>query len=285
MAVKLGFNGATTMRASLLEDVRVCKKVGFEYFELRDVKLRDLLKTRSLDEIRAFIKDFAVQPIAMNSLELTLRNEEEFREVLDKARTLCEYSSTLGCPVLIVVPSFLETSFAWPSQEEIKKDTCSKLYRLEEVARPYGVKIAFEFLGFANSSVNTLSFCHEIVKELNSPNIGMTIDAFHFFLSNEPLSVFDTIDPKKIFLVHIADAEGVPRSQLTDAHRTIPGDGVIPLRPFVRKLQEVGYQGVFSIELFNPKYWEQDPKEVASLCYQRMKELFSDLEGGIPCSV
>lgn len=284
--MKLGFNGATTMRASLLEDVRVCREVGFEYFELRDNKLKDLLRTRSLNEIRAFIEDFAVQPIAMNSLEkATLRNREEFCEVLDRARTLCEYSSTLGCPLLIVVPSFLETSSLWPSREEVKRDACSTLYKLEEVARPYGVKIAFEFLGFANSSVNTLSFCHEIVEELNNPNIGITIDAFHFFLSNESLSVLDTIDPKRIFLIHIADAEDVPRSQLTDAHRTIPGDGVIPLKSFVRKLQEIGYQGVFSIELFNPKYWGQDPRKVASLCYQRMKELFSDLEGGIPCSV
>lgn len=273
--MKLGFNGATTMRANLLEDVQVCKEVGFEYFELRDNKLEDLLKVKSLNEIKAFIGNFAVQPVAMNSLErATLHDDEGFCRVLDRADVLCKYSAALGCPIVVVVPSFLEASSSKPSRKEIKSDACFVLRKLEEIAQSYGVRIAFEFLGFVDSSVNTLSFCNEIVEELNSPSIGIVIDTFHFFLSGEPLSVLDTVNPKRVFLVHVADAENVPRSQLTDVHRTIPGEGVVPLKPLVRKLQDIGYQGVFSIELFNPKYWERDPKEVALLCYQRMRELF-----------
>lgn len=273
--MKLGFNGATTMKASLLEDAQVSKSVGFEYLELRDNKLEDLLKVKSLEEVRDFFCDLSIRLIAMNSLErATLRDESGFQEVLKRAETLCKYSAVLGCPALIVVPSFWEDVPTRVSRQMVKENALLVLRRLEEIARPYGVRIAFEFLGFSNSSVNTLSLCNEIVSELNSPNVGLVIDTFHFFLSGESLSVVDQIDPEKIFLVHVADVEDCPRSQLTDANRTIPGEGVAPLKSFVRKLQEIGYQGVLSVELFNPKYWDEDPKKVARLCYQRMKELF-----------
>ena len=273
--MKLGFNGATTIKASLFEDAQISKKAGFKYLELRDEKLEDLLKTKSLEEIRSFLEGLSIKPIAMNSLEgATLKDGEELLRILERAETLCRYSAALNCPILIVVPSLLEDAFSRPSQQEVKEDAISVLRKLEEVAQSYRVKIAFEFLGFAHSSVNTLSLCNEIVSDLNTPNVGLTIDTFHFFLSGEPLSVLDTIDPKKILLVHIADVEDFPRPQLSDANRTIPGDGIAPLKPFVRKLQEIGYDGVFSIELFNPKYWEKDPEEVAVLCYQRMQELF-----------
>lgn len=275
--MKLGFNGATTMKASLLEDAWISKEAGFEYFELRDNKLEDLLKTKSLEEIKSFFRSLSIQPIAMNSLErATLQDEEGLRKVLERAETLCKYSAALDCPILIVVPSFLESAdtSVQALRQKVKEDAISVLRKLERLAQPYEVKIAFEFLGFVNSSVNTLSFCNEIVSDLDSPNVGLTIDTFHFFLSGEPLSVLESVDPAKIFLIHVADIENIPRAQLSDANRTIPGEGVAPLKAFVRKLQEIGYQGVFSIELFNPKYWERDPKEVAVLCYQKMRELF-----------
>jgi len=273
--MKLGFNGATTMKASLFEDAQASKKAGFGYLELRDNKLEDLLTRKSLEEIKEFLQSLSIQPIAMNSLErATLRDETGRQEVLRRGETLCRYSSVLGCPILIVVPSLLHGISCRPSREEIKEDACVLLTQLEKIARPYGVKIAFEFLGFANSSVNTLSFCYEIVEELDNPNVGLTIDTFHLFLSNEPVSVLETINPEKIFLIHIADVENLPRSQLTDANRVLPGDGVAPLKPFVRKVQEIGYQGVFSIELFNPTLWEWDIEQVTQVCYQRMQGLF-----------
>ena len=38
--MKLGFNGATTMKASLIEDAEASSKAGFDYLELRDNKLK-----------------------------------------------------------------------------------------------------------------------------------------------------------------------------------------------------------------------------------------------------
>jgi 2-keto-myo-inositol isomerase len=44
----------------------------------------------------------------------------------------------------------------------------------------------------------------------------------------------------------------------------LPGEGVIPLDDILAALQETGFDGLCSIELFRPEYWERDPAELAS---------------------
>ena len=62
-----------------------------------------------------------------------------------------------------------------------------------------------------------------------------------------------------------------PRSQITDAHRVYPGDGVAPLKTMLRDLRKLGFQGVLSLELFNRDYWKQDALQVAHTGLEKMK--------------
>ena len=55
----------------------------------------------------------------------------------------------------------------------------------------------------------------------------------------------------------------------------MPGDGAIDLAAEVRVLRELGYQGTVSLELFNKRLWEQDPREVLRLGIERMREYFA----------
>jgi 2-keto-myo-inositol isomerase len=71
------------------------------------------------------------------------------------------------------------------------------------------------------------------------------------------------INKNKIFVVHINDAEDMPKEKLTDADRILPGLGVIPLRQFLQALKKTGYNHMASIELFRPEYYEWDPLELA----------------------
>jgi sugar phosphate isomerase/epimerase len=54
-----------------------------------------------------------------------------------------------------------------------------------------------------------------------------------------------------------------PRATITDAHRVYPGDGAAPLDDLFHNLRDIGYRGMLSLELFNEKYYAQDPLEVA----------------------
>ncbi len=71
------------------------------------------------------------------------------------------------------------------------------------------------------------------------------------------------MDKEKIFIFHINDAENLPRESLQDGHRLFPGEGVIPLREMIAKLQEIAYDGPISLEMFRPEYWKLPAIEVA----------------------
>ena len=71
------------------------------------------------------------------------------------------------------------------------------------------------------------------------------------------------VDPEKLFILHLNDVEERPLESIEDAHRLLPGEGVIPLAGILEHLAGTGFDGLCSIELFRPEYWERDPLELA----------------------
>jgi hypothetical protein len=44
----------------------------------------------------------------------------------------------------------------------------------------------------------------------------------------------------------------------------LPGEGVIPLDDILVRLKQIGFDGLCSVELFRPEYWERDPEDLAA---------------------
>ena len=83
------------------------------------------------------------------------------------------------------------------------------------------------------------------------------------FIGGSTIKMIDALDPKRLFIFHIDDAEDRPRDQLTDAHRLLPGLGILPLKEIIAALRRIGYDANASVEIFRPEYWERDPFELA----------------------
>lgn len=275
MERRFGLNGATTGPADLLTDVRAAAEAGYDGLELRDVKIQAFLDGGgSLYGLRRLLSDAGVEAASVNALERsTLGTESARSAVLRRCRTLCEWAAALDCPFVVAVPSPLEEA---GDPKTVLADTVSALNAMADVAARYYVRIGFEFLGFANCSVNTLAQARAVVEEVNRPDVGLVIDAFHFFAGNSTWEMLDGLDPARLFLVHLDDAEDRPAHTLTDEHRLLPGDGIIPLRELVSRLERLGYRGMYSIELFRPEYWAWDPIELAKVARRKMEALFRD---------
>ena len=126
---------------------------------------------------------------------------------------------------------------------------------LGEIAGQFGVRLSFEFLGFGWCSVRTPRAAFEIIQAIDRANVGMTVDAAHFYGGGGLLDEISQLDPARIFAFHLDDLEDTPKEAITDATRVLPGLGVIPLGEICRRLQAIGYDGPCSIELFRPEYW------------------------------
>jgi 2-keto-myo-inositol isomerase len=138
------------------------------------------------------------------------------------------------------------------------------LEELGRIAERHGVALAFEFLGQPDCSVKTLAEAAEIVERVERANIGLVLDSFHFYAGGSSIESIDALDARKLFIFHINDAEDLPREQLEDRHRLLPGLGILPLKEIVSALRRIGYDRVASVEIFRPEYWERDPQELAT---------------------
>jgi 2-keto-myo-inositol isomerase len=262
-AMLLGLNGATTMKADLPTDVRAAGGAGFKALEIWAEKLDNYMRDHSLDELNALFRQFAVVPASINSIEfITFRPEEEYRAIKSRCQQLCTWAHELDCDRIVVVPSPRPEREASP--EEIKAESVRVLRELSAIADPFDVKLAFEFLGFLWCSVRTLRQCWDIVRETDRPNVGLVIDSCHFYAGGSSLRSIDEVPAEKVFIFHINDVEERPKETIEDAHRLLPGEGVIPLDKMLARLKGIGFDGLCSIELFRPAYWERAPEELAA---------------------
>ncbi len=255
--MKLAFHGATSMRADLATDVAASACAGFGAIELWAGKIDAFLVTRPLAELAAMFKSHGVEPATINSIEFIAFRGAEYEQIRVRCRSLCAVAQGIGCPTIIVVPSPTpDRAMPW---QAVVDEYVTVLRDLGAIAEPYGVRLAFEFLGFGWCSVRTPRAAHEIVCRANCPNVGLVLDAAHLYAGGGLLSELDAIDPRLIYAFHLDDLEDGPKEAASDARRVLPGQGVVPLSDICAHLAGIGYDGLCSIELFRPEYWGWDP--------------------------
>lgn len=252
--MKIAFNQATTLNNSNLEtDLALCEKHGYDYIEIRLDKLKEYLATHSVSELKDFFDRSHIKPYAFNALEyINFRDEAGFRQIKEDLNFLCGIGNVIGCKKIVVVPTFDIGDY---TREQIKTETVRVLHELADMAQPYGVGLAFEFVGYPDCSVNTFGQAYDIVQAADRDNVGIVLDCFHFHAMNSRLEDLRAADPGKIFIFHIDDCEDLPAGALRDHHRVWPGHGAVDLEAIVTTLKELGYGEMVSIELFRPEYW------------------------------
>ncbi|MBI1878298.1 MAG: sugar phosphate isomerase/epimerase [Chloroflexi bacterium] len=234
---------------------------GFRALELWAAKVDRFLEDHSIEDLKALLQDNNVAPMTFNSIEFIAFRGEEFAQIKARCRQLSEIAQAIGCPSVAVIPS---PTPVWNTPwESIVAEHVAALQQLSDIAGEYGIKLAFEFIGFGGFSVRTPRGAYEIVQKTKRENVGMVLDAAHFYGGGGLLSEIEQINPAHLFAFHLDDVEDTPKEEITDATRLLPGLGVIPLAEICARLKGIGYDGPCSIELFRPEYWTWDPKEVA----------------------
>ncbi|MGH9948279.1 MAG: sugar phosphate isomerase/epimerase family protein [Pyrinomonadaceae bacterium] len=270
--MQIALNGATTMSADLETDILAAAAAGYDLVELRSNKLYDYLETHPVDNLNALLAETGVGVLSINTLEhITWRSDEDYAAIKDECEKLSAISAAIGCPYVLSVPGALRQGPK--TEKETIDESVRVLNELAEIAEPHGVKIGFEFLGEAGNSVQTLDLGSRIVNAVDRESVGNVIDTYHFYAGGSTYEAIDKLDPKKLFIFHINDAEDLPKSELNDSKRLYPGLGILPIKKIKEHLDNIGYDGPVSVEIFRPEYWEQDPFEVARIAKTATEEV------------
>ncbi len=259
--MKLCFNGATTRdNATLKEDLAYCEKHGYDFIEIRtEDKLPEYLKSHTLADLNQFFTESRLKPLALNALVFFNNlGEAAYKEMMKQFQEMLHVAEQLNIPYIVAVPLITKQPLL---REEIRKSCVETLSTLAEEAQQSKVKIALEFVGHPDCTVNTFADACRIIEDVNRENVGLVFDCFHFHAMGSNLEDLQQADGEKIFIVHIDDTDDFPVGALRDEHRVWPGEGAIDLASQFTALTATGFSGPVSVELFRPEYYQLPAEE------------------------
>lgn len=259
--MKLCFNEATTLENSNLEkDLTICEQNGYDYIEIRTMdKLPEYLKTHTLDDLATYFQDHHIKPLALNALVFfNNRDEAGHAAIIREFQEMMHICDKIGAKYVVAVPLVTTEKIL---KKDIKQSCIEVLQELSNIAESHGVKIALEFVGHPECTVNTFEDAYDIVQAVNRDNVGLVFDSFHFHAMGSNIENLKNADGSKIFIFHIDDTEDFQIGLLTDDDRVWPGHGAIDLEAHITTLKKIGYSDVVSVELFRPEYYQLTPEE------------------------
>ncbi|MBC2318034.1 2-keto-myo-inositol isomerase [Listeria booriae] len=259
--MKLCFNEATTLENSNLEkDLTICEQNGYDYIEIRTMdKLPEYLKTHTLEDLATYFQNHHIKPLALNALVFfNNRDEAGHSAIIQEFQEMMHICDKIGAKYVVAVPLVTTEKIL---KKDIKQSCIEVLQELSDIAESHGVKIALEFVGHPECTVNTFEDAYDIVQAVNRDNVGLVFDSFHFHAMGSKIENLKNADGSKIFIFHIDDTEDFQIGLLTDDDRVWPGHGVIDLEAHITTLKQIGYSDVVSVELFRPEYYQLTAEE------------------------
>ncbi len=282
--MKISYNEACAKDCSTLEeDLQLTEKAGFDYIEIRIDMLRKYLLTHTLDDLKAFFEKSRIRPHAFNAIyiypEFLSDHDDPVRRdaLLDEFILACVTGKAIGSEYIIVVPPLQRDPKGGPyvgEWEDTKRECIRILRDLSDYARPYGMKLCFELVGFERSSVRSIERVDEIVRAVDRDNVGFVFDSYNIYLNGglNDFSALKKVQSEKIFAVHLMSGDDVPASERGQDKRCFCGEGVVDTGSFLKTLREIGYDGMVSVETFRPEYWAKSPEWVISKAYETTAE-------------
>jgi 4-hydroxyphenylpyruvate dioxygenase len=151
------------------------------------------------------------------------------------------------------------------------------LHALGELAARHGMRVGYEALAWGRH-VNDHRDAWSLVRDADHPNLGLILDSFHSLARRLPCASIGDIRPEKLFIVQIADAPLLDMDYLywSRHFRNMPGQGDFPLAEFADAVLRTGYQGYWSLEIFNDRFRAAPTAEVALDGYRSL-QLMHDL--------
>jgi len=193
---------------------------------------------------------------------------------VDIAKAMLDMCHALGSRVLLCCSS--TSSHATSDAAALIKD----LQKLAMLAVPYGIRIAYEALSWGRH-VNEYTQAWDLVAEADRSNLGLAIDSFHILATGTSAERLEEVVAGKIVLVQLADfmwREIRSREERIDTarhFRVFPGEGVhsAEVAKLVRTLDDLGYRGDYSFEVFNDDYTQLPHAVVAERARRSVKWL------------
>lgn len=266
--MKLCISQTCTLSTPFAEDIAGYADGGCHAIELWLTKLEQHLQTHSAESTRQLLKDrgIAIHAAAYHG-GLLLSLGEARQAAFDLFKRRLDLCQQFSIPTLLLVADFSVK----PDQTALGRAIVS-LKQAAQWAAAFNVHLGLEFRG-SDAFCTCLETALLLVEQTGEPNIGVCLDAFHYYKGSSKPEDLERLTKDNLAHVQLCDVPGVPRELMTDSDRVFPGEGDFRLEPIIQTLKQIGYNGSVSLELLNPTLWQVKPSQVAELGMTALKRL------------
>lgn len=178
--------------------------------------------------------------------------EAAFDEIRSRAATAVQFGGTEFAAVL--------KCRSQAPIEEIWPDVVDRIRQVDQALDGTGLKLALEFQGVKtlhpddpHQFVRSMAEMNRLLEAAEAAHVGMILDSYHWYAAGDSLDTIRRTPASRILFVHVNDAPDLPRNDLRDDARLLPGEGVIPLAEFLAAIAATGYQGYVGMEVLGPR--------------------------------
>lgn len=118
-----------------------------------------------------------------------------------------------------------------------------------------GMRIGYEALAWGRH-VHDHREAWSLVRDVDHPALGLVLDSFHSLAREIPSSSIGDIRGDKLFIVQVCDAPQLQMDYLgwSRHFRCMPGQGDFPLDDWAEAIRRTGFDGYWSLEIFNDRF-------------------------------
>jgi 4-hydroxyphenylpyruvate dioxygenase len=229
----------------------------YEHNEGPDIAIDLLRKHQLVPTVYQCLRNFEGMPEHLRSRKIAI------------ARQLFDQMQQLGCETVTLCANIA------PDCSGDRGRIVEDLKLLGDLAKSYGVRVAYEPICWGRW-LSDYREAWQVIRKVDHPNIGILLDCFHIYALEQPIEPIADIDPAKVFLTEVADLPKVRMDfvEISRSMRLFPGEGYTPIREFIRQVERIGYQGWYSVEVFNSYALTLDLDLVAGRAMKSLERLF-----------
>jgi sugar phosphate isomerase/epimerase len=257
-------------KVGLIKEIEIAAQAGYAGIEPWIGTIDDYKKAGgSLKDARKRLDDLGLTvQSAIGFSEWIVDDDAKRAKGMERARYELDLVAQLGGKRLAAPPSGATNT---PGLDLL---LAADRYRaLLELGDQAGVVPQLELWGHSKNFYR-LGQCVCTAIETGHPKACVLADIFHLYKGGSDFHGLKLLGENTVQVLHVNDYPSEPpRDKINDGFRVYPGDGSGPVAEIMRLLHATGGQKVLSLEVFNKKYSEQDPLEVARTGLEKMKSV------------
>ncbi|MCS6953002.1 MAG: sugar phosphate isomerase/epimerase [Bryobacterales bacterium] len=224
------------------EGIRKTKEIGFDTIDIFADPLEADVKERKL--IRDTCREVGLPVVSVCCVALGLadfnRSVRQFHA--ERVRRYLDFVYELeGRNLLLVLGEYIWQQEVIQPQDQWRW-AVEEVRALGEYAASLGLEVALELEPFRLSIINSVDRMKAFLEEVAYPSVKANLDISHLALVHTPAERIGELEGR-IAHVHFSDCDGVKHGDLP------PGRGVVDFLPYLRAIQQTGFDGTLSIEL------------------------------------